>query len=247
MTSPEWRVLVADDEPAARRGVLQLLERHPAFQVVAECRNGDEVLNRLNELHAHVIFLDVQMPGMDGFEVIRRRTPERMPLVVFLTAYEDFALKAFEAHAFDYLVKPVSAARFDATIARLERALGLPSDTAREAQVAIPTARGTLLLRLTEIDWIEAADNYSRIWSGARDYLLRESLNAMERRVSGHGFVRVHRQAIVRVAAVRKIVRSADDDVLVVLTSGHRIRVARRRRAALLAAVRNVGSIRPEG
>jgi len=239
MTSPEWRVLIADDEPAARRGVRQLLERHPAFHIVAECRNGAEVLIRLDELHAHVIFLDVQMPGLDGFEVIRRRTPERMPLIVFLTAYEDFALKAFEAHAFDYLVKPVSAARFDATIARLERALGSPSDAARETQVAIPTTRGTLLLRLAEIDWIEAADNYSRIWSGARDYLLRESLNAMERRVSAHGFVRVHRQAIVRVAAVRKLVRSAEDELMVVITSGHRIRVSRRRRAALVAAVRS--------
>jgi two-component system LytT family response regulator len=238
MTTPEWRVLIADDEPAARRGVRQLLERHPAFHVVAECRNGAEVLARLDELHAHVIFLDVQMPGLDGFEVIRQRTPERMPVIVFLTAYEDFALKAFEVQALDYLVKPVAATRFDATMARVERLLGAPAPTAREPQLSVPTSRGTLMLRLSEIDWIEAADNYSRIWSGGRDYLLRESLNAMERRVGGHGFIRAHRQAIVRVAAVRKILRSTDDDVVVTLTSGHRIRVARRRRAALVAAVR---------
>ncbi len=241
MPNPDWRVLIADDEPAARRGVRQLLERYPTFRVVAECRNGVEVLTRLNEQHAHVIFLDVQMPGLDGFEVIRQRTPERMPAIVFLTAYEDFALKAFEAHALDYLVKPVSETRFAATMSRLERLLAMPGATSPEPQISVPTTRGVLRLRLSEIDWIESADNYSRIWSGGRDYLLRESLNAMERRVEGHGFARAHRQAIVRVGAVRRIARSADDDLVVVLTSGHRIRVARRRRAALLVAVRNAG------
>ncbi|MGH7577275.1 MAG: LytR/AlgR family response regulator transcription factor, partial [Longimicrobiales bacterium] len=116
-----WRVLIADDEPAARRGVKQLLAAFPEFVVVGECRDGAEVLASLDALRPHVIFLDVQMPGIDGFEVIRRRTPENMPVVVFLTAYDQFALRAFDAQALDYLVKPVAQARFAATMRRLTR------------------------------------------------------------------------------------------------------------------------------
>src|SRR6185503_15059177 len=108
MPNGKWRVLIADDEPAARRGVRQLLAAFPEFVVVGECRNGADVLASLDTLKPDVVFLDVQMPGIDGFEVIRRRTPDRMPAVVFLTAYDEFAIRAFEAQALDYLVKPVS-------------------------------------------------------------------------------------------------------------------------------------------
>src|SRR5437879_6229868 len=123
MAAAEYRVLVADDEPAARRGVRQLLAAFPEFTVVGEYRNGAEVLSSLDGMRPDVIFLDVQMPGIDGFEVIRRRTAERMPPVVFLTAYDQFAIQAFDAQALDYLVKPLSEARFAATMHRLERQL----------------------------------------------------------------------------------------------------------------------------
>jgi two-component system LytT family response regulator len=118
MTTPhaDWRVLVADDEPAARRGVRQLLAPFSEFRVVGECRNGLDLLSALEALQPDLVFLDIQMPGIDGFEAIRRRPPERMPTVVFFTAFEQHALRAFEAHAFDYLVKPVTAARFATTI-----------------------------------------------------------------------------------------------------------------------------------
>src|SRR5262245_50780054 len=108
MPKPEWGALVADDEPAARRGVRQLLQAFPEFTVMGECKNGAEVLAALDQLRPDVIFLDIQMPGIDGFEVIRQRTPDRMPAVVFLTAYDEFALRAFDAQALDYLVKPVA-------------------------------------------------------------------------------------------------------------------------------------------
>jgi len=126
---------------------------------------------------------------MDGFEVIRRRSADRMPATVFLTAYDEFALKAFDAQALDYLVKPVTEARFAATMKRLTRQLRGGAASAREPAIAVTTARGTLLLDLREIDWIEAADNYSRLWVGVRSYLLRESLNSLERRVRARGFI----------------------------------------------------------
>src|SRR4026208_2222773 len=121
MKSARWKALIADDEPAARRGVRQLLAAFPEFAVAGECRNGAEVLAALEVAEPNVIFLDIQMPGIDGFEVIKRRTVERMPAVVFLTAFDQFAIRAFEAEALDYLVKPVSEARFGATIKRLAR------------------------------------------------------------------------------------------------------------------------------
>src|SRR6267378_2547684 len=155
VTRGEWSALIADDEPAARRGVRQLLAAFPEFAVVGECRNGAEVLASLDALKPDVVFLDVQMPGIDGFEVIRRRTPERMPAVVFLTAYDQFAIRAFEAEAHDYLVKPVSETRFAATIKRLVKRLGSGEPAAAPDQaLVVSTARGATVLRLREIDWI---------------------------------------------------------------------------------------------
>src|SRR5690348_7696308 len=123
MQSPKWRVLIADDEPAARRGVRQLLAPFDQFAVVGECRDGREVLAALDSLKPDVLFLDIQMPEVDGFEVIRRRSPNRMPAIVFLTAYDQFAIRAFEAEAQDYLLKPVTEGRFAATMKRLARRL----------------------------------------------------------------------------------------------------------------------------
>src|SRR5438552_12828361 len=144
----KWRILIADDEPAARRGVRQLLAAFPQFAVAGECRNGAEVLATLDVSAADVVFLDIQMPGIDGFEVIRRRTVERMPAVVFLTAYDQFAIRAFEAEALDYLVKPVSEARFAATMKRLAKRLRSGIEAPRERSIVVSTARGALVIPL---------------------------------------------------------------------------------------------------
>lgn len=234
----EWGVLIADDEPAARRGVRQLLGAFPSFAVVGECRDGAEVLSALDTLKPHVVFLDIQMPGIDGFEVIRRRTPDRMPAVVFLTAYDEFALRAFDAQALDYLVKPVSEARFAATMKRLTRQLRGGGAASRDDAIIVTTARGATVLRFQEIEWIEAADNYARVWTAGRSYLLRESLRALEKRARAHGFVRAHRCALVRLDAVREIAWTRAGEFVAVLGTGVRIPVARRRRATFAAAVR---------
>ena len=241
MPLARWRVIVADDEPAARRGVKQLLQPFPDFTIVGECRDGREVLAALDALQPDVLFLDILMPEVGGFEVIRRRTPERMPAVVFLTAFDQFAIRAFEAEAQDYLVKPVSEARFAATMKRLKTRLSKGSSTG-DPSVVVTTARGRLVIPLREIDWIEAADYYARLWVGARSYLLRESLATLEVRVSAHGFVRAHRSALVRTSAVRELRPNADGELFALLGSGVRIPVSRRRRASFLAAVRAQGA-----
>jgi two-component system LytT family response regulator len=239
MLRAEWGALVADDEPAARRGVRQLLAAFPEFAVVGECRNGAEVLAALDTLTPDVVFLDVQMPGIDGFEVIRRRTPERMPAVVFLTAFDQFAIRAFEAQALDYLVKPVSEARFAATMKRLMRQLNAVAPSSREQAIVVTTSRGATVLPLRDIDWIEAADNYARIWTGGRSHLLRESLQQLEDRVRPHGFARAHRRALVRLGGVRELRWSDTGGLVVVLGDGVRIHISRRRRAAFVAAVKH--------
>jgi two-component system LytT family response regulator len=237
MARSEFRVLVADDEPAARRGVRQLLAAFPEFSVAGECRNGAEVLAALDAVRPDVVFLDVQMPEIDGFEVIRRRTPERMPAVVFLTAYDQFAIRAFEAQAMDYLVKPVTEARFAATMKRLRRQLSAAA-APREQSLVVSTPRGAVVVLLREIDWIESADNYARIWTGGRSYLLREPLRELESRVRAHGFLRAHRRALVRVDAVRELALSKSGELGAVLRSGTRIPISRRRRAAFTRALR---------
>jgi two-component system LytT family response regulator len=247
MRGAEWRVLVADDEPAARRGVRQLLAPFTEFTVVGECRNGAEVLASFDTLRPDVVFLDIQMPGVDGFDVIRRRTPERMPAVVFLTAYDEFAIRAFEAQALDYLVKPVAEARFAATMKRLSRVLRNSAKApAQDDRLVVTTARGALVLSLREIDWIEAADNYARLWVGRRSYLLRESLQQLEGRVGPHGFVRVHRRALIPLRGVRELDVASDGTLRAVLVSGVQVPVSRRRRAAFAAAVRSQTTAKSE-
>src|SRR5206468_8915535 len=152
----KWKVLIADDEPAARRGVRQLLAPFDELAVAGECRNGAEVLTALDLSTPDVVFLDIQMPGINGFEVIRRRTAERMPAVIFLTAFDQFAIRAFEAEALDYLVKPVSEARFSATMKRLVKRLRSTQHSTRDESIVVTTSRGATVLHASEIDWIEA-------------------------------------------------------------------------------------------
>jgi len=237
----KWRALIADDEPAARRGVRQLLAAFPEFAVAGECRNGAEVLAALDVSSPDVVFLDIQMPGVDGFEVIRRRSPERMPAVVFLTAFDQFAIKAFEAEALDYLVKPVTEARFAATMKRLERRLSSSlRSIARDDRIVVTTSRGAAVLHLSEIDWIEAAGNYAQLWIGQRNYFLRESLQLLEERVGKHGFARAHRRALIRLSAIKELVRTRAGGLIALLNTGARIPISRRRAAAFTAAVRDL-------
>lgn len=239
MKPAKWKALIADDEPTARRGVRQLLAAFPEFVVSGECRNGAEVLAALNASKPDVVFLDIQMPGIDGFEVIKRRTVERMPAVVFLTAYDQFAIKAFETEALDYLVKPVSEARFATTIRRLVKRLQSASTATRDETIVVTTSRGATVLHFSEIDWIEAAGNYSQLWVGTRSYFLRESLQLLEKRVQKNGFIRAHRRALVRLDGVRELARTRAGASVAVLASGVRVPISRRRSSSFVAALRS--------
>jgi two-component system, LytTR family, response regulator len=238
MKQDKWKALIADDEPAARRGVRQLLANFPEFVVAGECRNGAEVLSALETSTPDVIFLDIQMPGIDGFEVIKRRTVERMPAVVFLTAFDQFAIKAFETEALDYLVKPVSEARFATTVKRLLKRLDSAPTAPRDETIVVTTSRGATVLHLNEIDWIEAAGNYTQLWVGTRSYFLRESLQVLEERAQKHGFIRAHRRALVRLDGVRELARTRAGASVAVLESGVRVPISRRRSASFIAALR---------
>jgi two-component system, LytTR family, response regulator len=238
MKEAEWKALIADDEPAARRGVRQLLSAFPQFAVAGECRNGAEVLAALDTIAPDVVFLDIQMPGVDGFEVIRQRTPDRMPAVIFLTAFDQFAIKAFEAEALDYLVKPVTEARFAASMKRLLKRLRSARSEKPET-IVVTTSRGATVLHVGEIDWIESAGNYVQLWIGQRSYFHRESLQQLEERMQKHGFVRAHRRALVRIDAVRELIRTRSGGLVAMLNSGVKVRISRRRAASFTASIRH--------
>ena len=248
---PDISVLVTDDEPLARRGVRQLLAPHADMIVVGESRNGAETLHALDALKPDLLFLDVQMPEMDGFAVLRARGAERMPVVVFITAHDQFAVRAFEAHAIDYLVKPLNVERFEAALRRVRerrcltqtaalagrlKALLAAERAEREKKgierLVVSTAESDLVIQAAEIDWIGADDYYARLHVGAKTYLLRESLNSLETRLDPSRFTRVHRAAIVQLDRVRELRTTMGGDEAI-LRDGSRIPVSRRKRPVL--------------
>jgi two-component system LytT family response regulator len=251
MALPKIRVLVADDEPLARRGVRQLLAPHSEMTVVGESRNGPETLRALDALAPDLLFLDVQMPEMDGFQVLRARGARQMAAVVFVTAHDRFAVRAFEAHALDYLVKPLNVERFEAALQRVRERLLMMDAVDRAARLTallsaerahreksgverlvVSTAAGDVVIPVAEIDWIGADDYYACLHVGAKDHLLRETLTSLEARLDARRFARVHRSAIVQLDRVREL-RTTLYGGEVVLWNGSCVPVSRRKRAML--------------
>jgi len=247
------RAIIADDEPLARRGVRQLLSPHRDISVVAETRNGRETIRALRELQPELLFLDVQMPELDGFDVLREIGAKHMPAVIFVTAYDEFAVRAFDAHALDYLVKPLEESRFAEALERMRarrrsvKAVDLSRKlsallAAREKEsprqrILVSTSTGDLLIDANEIDWIEADDYYAAIHARAGRHLIRESLASLEQRLDQARFVRVHRSAIVNLDFVSEL-RNKEGETLLVLRSGVQVPVSRRRRARLTRLIR---------
>jgi two-component system, LytTR family, response regulator len=240
------RTLIVDDEPLAREGVRLHLEDHADFEVVGECGSGEEAVMRIETEHPDLVFLDVQMPGLDGFGVLENigSNGDRMPAVVFVTAYDQFALRAFEAHALDYLLKPFEAERFGKALDRVRAQLRtrteapvderlrslLASLGAKENYLERMVARTggkILILRVDEVDWIEAAANYVRVHIGQKHYLVRETMTNLETRLDPDRFLRIHRSIIVRKDRIKELEPLFQGDYSVVLHDGARLTSSR--------------------
>ncbi|HET9333646.1 MAG TPA: response regulator [Gemmatimonadota bacterium] len=236
------RVILVDDEPLARERLRSLLEAEADVELVAECTDGVEAVAAVRSGRPDLVFLDVQMPGMDGFEVLDALDPATLPAVVFVTAYDRYALKAFDVHAVDYLLKPFDRQRFSSALerARLDlraddagrRILALVADLRRERRpqqrIVVKAAGRVFFLRPAEIDWMEAAGNYVRLHVGKKSHLVRETMKGLEDRLDPDTFVRIHRSRIVNLDRVRELQPWFHGEHLIVLTSGEQLTTSRR-------------------
>jgi two-component system, LytTR family, response regulator len=228
------RTLIVDDEPLARSNLTVLLETDPEIEIVGECGSGMEGLEQIRSQRPDLVFLDVQMPECDGFDVLELLGADVPPAVVFVTAYDQYALRAFEAGALDYLLKPFDNARFERALRRakdrIRRSQGGPRENDR---LVIKTVGQVLFLRFSEIDWIEAADYYACLHVGAQSHLLRRSMNELDRELDPALFCRIHRSTIVNLDRVRGLKSGEDGEHEVLLESGARLRLSRSYRKQL--------------
>jgi two-component system LytT family response regulator len=227
------RVVIVDDEPLARANLRALLAREPDTELVAECGGGADALVAVRATRPDLLFLDVQMPEVDGFDVVEALGTELPTAIVFVTAYDRHALRAFDAGALDYLLKPFDDARFALALARARERLAAFRPEAPRARLAIRTGRDVSFVPTDDIDWIESADYCVSLHVGTRTHLLRRTMDAVDRELAPHGFCRVHRTAIVNLARVIRVATSADGTMEVVLDGDVRLPLSRRHRGAL--------------
>lgn len=240
------KVLIVDDEPLARRAIRRLLGTHDRFDI-AETGDGESAVRQIREVRPDLVFLDIQMPEMDGFAVLGKVGADDMPVTIFVTAHDRFAVQAFDTHAVDYVLKPISRARFDRALARAEQRIAgkLDRDEVRRIlasleriatapryvdRLAIPDRGRIWLVAVTEIDWIEAEGNYVRIHAAGRDHELRDTLGALEAKLDPAEFLRIHRSTIVNVRRIREIQPWFRGHHRVVLVDGTVLRMSRYQR-----------------
>jgi two-component system LytT family response regulator len=227
------RTLVVDDEPLARSNITVLLRLDPEIEIVGECGSGIEALSEIRNRKPELLFLDVQMPECDGFDVLEIAGSDLPAAVVFVTAYDQYALRAFEAGALDYLLKPFDNARFERALVRAkERLVGSPG-TRKMDRLAIKSAGQVLFLKIADIDWIEAEDYYACLHVGSKTHLLRRTLSDLERELDENSFCRIHRSAIVNLDRVSRLKLSEDGEYQVQLEGGTTLRMSRRYRRPL--------------
>jgi two-component system, LytTR family, response regulator len=237
--------VVVDDEPLARANIVSLLRTDPEIVILGECSSGIDAAKVVRELRPSLLFLDVQMPGCDGFGVLEALGADVPPAVVFVTAYDQYALKAFEAEALDYLLKPYDNARFFRVLSRAKALLARrPAELRRFERIMVRSAGRISFLRAEEIDWIEAADYYSCLHVGARTHLLRRSMAELERDLEAERFCRIHRSTIVNLARVRDLCCDVAGEYEVVLRDATRLKVSRGYREKLQLAIQEIGQIR---
>jgi two-component system LytT family response regulator len=238
------RVLIADDEPLARERLTSLLASEPDVDLVAQATDGEEAATAIHDHAPDLVFLDVQMPQMDGFEVIETVGTDKMPLVIFVTAYDQHALKAFQVRALDYLLKPFDRERFRDALQRARKQLDrdetgdlgrrllalvkdLRRDQPRAERLVVKSGGRLFFLRTDEIDWVEAAGNYVRLHVGPSSHLLRETMNAIEGRLDPEKFFRIHRSRIVNMERIQELQPWLNGEYAVLLRTGTRLTLSR--------------------
>lgn len=260
------RAVIVDDEPLARQTLRVLLGRDPDLEVVAECSDGFAAIEAVERLAPELLFLDIQMPELDGFEVLRALDPARLPAIVFVTAYDRFAVRAFEVRALDYLLKPFDDARFAQTLSRAkeqvkqravkdlsQRLIALlehhqPAPTTEKtatqadargymARLMIKSGGRITFLKTAEIDWIEAADYYVQLHAGPKAHLLRQTMNELETRLDPEQFLRIHRSTIVNLERVKELQAGTGGEYALILHDGTVLKLSRSRRAQIEAAL----------
>jgi two-component system, LytTR family, response regulator len=229
------KALVVDDEPLARRNVTVLLNRDPDIGSVLECESGQEAVEEIRRSKPDLVFLDVQMPECDGFDVLELLGSDLPPTIIFVTAYDEYALRAFEAGALDYLLKPFDDARFDRALRRAkERLAHHPPPPQRAVERLVVRNQGQVLfLNVGDIDWIEAADYYACLHVGNETHILRRPLTELEQDLGEDQFMRIHRSIVVNVERIRALELHASGEYEVVLKSKVRLRLSRRYRKRL--------------
>ncbi len=242
------KTIIVDDEPLARDRLRSLIASQPDVDVVAECANGLDAVAAIQAVKPDLVFLDIQMPEMDGFAVLESIGTAEMPVIVFVTAYDSYAIKAFEVHAMDYLLKPFDRSRFEVSLDRAKASIrqGKFGDLSRQLMSLLQAARPSwarsdrgvdrlvlksggrvYFLRVEEIDWIEAAGNYVRLHAGKETHLMRESLSSIEERLDRNRFIRIHRSTIVNIERVKELRPLFHGDYEVVLQDGARVTLSR--------------------
>ncbi len=226
------RVAIIDDEPLARRGIRARLARWPQVEVVAEAGDASRGVREIRKHHPDVAFLDIEMPGVDGFALLERLTRRARPLIVFVTAHEDRALRAFDAEAFDYVLKPIDDARFERTMQRIIARIG--ERAPRSVDRLIIRDRGrAVALEPSAIDWVKSDGDYVRIYAGRSNYLHDATLSALAEQLPADRFIRIHRSTIVNVERIRALEPVTNGDYVVLLTTGARLKLSRTHRELL--------------
>jgi len=258
VSTGEIRVLVVDDEPLARKGLKKLLAAHPGLTIAGECEDGIQAVEGIQDLKPDIVFLDIQMPGLDGFGVIEAVGVDRMPVTVFVTAYDLHAMRAFDVHAVDYILKPVTAERLTVALGRAMALLAGADRGALEKKVealitAMRPAGGSLsrfvirsvgrvtIVPVDDVDWIEAEGDYVRLHTPRKVHLHRERMSALEKNLDPSVFIRIHRSTIVRIARIRELRPLVNGDHLVVLHSGEQLSLSRTLREQVFAALHSTG------
>lgn len=241
------RALIVDDEPLARRSIRRFLDKSSGIEIIGQCGDGASAVEAIRNQRPDLVFLDVQMPEMNGLEVIRKVGPEEMPVTIFVTAYDRYAVRAFDANAIDYLLKPFGKQRFEVAVKRakerLAGKLNLNDLRVVLASLEHAEARQDYLDRLTvsangrirligtsDIDWIAGAGNYAQLHVGDREYEIRQTLTSLEAKLNPRDFVRIHRSTIVNVRRIKEIQPWFHGHHLIILQNGHELRMSRYQR-----------------